>query len=126
MTRSKWKVPYIDPFLFYKLNKLKSSTTVIETKCRSTVILQSFVGLFFKIYTGRFYIKKRITQEMVGYKLGEFSYTRRIGQIHKKRYRVIKKRHFYNIKKMKFKEKKVKLSTVKKNKNKKAWHAKKT
>jgi hypothetical protein len=57
---------------------------------------------------------------MVGYKLGEFSFTRRMGQIHKKRYRVIKKRGFFKSSNMKFAEKKTKVVNVKKKKDKKA------
>ena len=126
MARSKWKAPYIKPSLIYKINRMKSHTSFIFTKARSSVILPHFVGMIFKIYTGNRYIRRNITQEIVGYKLGEFSYSRRHGQIHKRRYRIIKKKHFNKYKNIKFKEKKAKLANVKKKKNKKAWHAKKT
>jgi len=126
MARSKWKAPYIKSSLIYKINGMRSHTTFVYIKERSSVILPHFVGMVFKIYTGREYIRRNVTQEIVGYKLGEFSWTRKHGQIHRKRYRVIKKNHFHKYKNMKFKEKKAKLANVKKKKNKKAWHAKKT
>lgn len=129
MVRSKWKVPYVHPSLVKDIilskKKKRISQLVIYTKSRSTTILQSFVGLEFCVYTGRDYNKFYIDQKMVGYKLGEFSFTRRIGQIHKKRYRVIKKRNFNRPSKMKFAEKKTKVVNVKKKKDKKAWHEKK-
>ena len=124
MVRSKWKVPYVHFSLVKRLAKRKHSRLIIETKARSTVILQSFVGLYFSVYTGRSYVNFYVDQKMVGYKLGEFSFTRRMGQIHKKRYRVIKKRGFFKSSNMKFAEKKTKVVNVKKKKDKKAWHAK--
>jgi len=125
MVRSKWKTPYVHFSLVIKLAKWRRNRLIIQTKSRSSVILQSFVGLQFHVYTGRTYIKFYIDQKMVGYKLGEFSFTRRVGQIHKRRYKVIKKNNFYKFKNMKFAPKKTKEVSVKKKKDKKAWHAKK-
>ena len=83
MTRSSWKVPYID----YKLlNTILSNKEVsIKTNSRQTKILQSFVGLNIFVYTGKVYKKVYISEDMVGKKLGEFAYTRKIGNIHKKK-----------------------------------------
>jgi ribosomal protein S19 len=52
---------------------------------RSSVILKSFIGLIFQIYTGRNYIKLYIDEKMIGHKLGEFSFTRKLGKIHIKK-----------------------------------------
>jgi ribosomal protein S19 len=106
--------------LIKRIAKSKRSRVIIETKARSTVILQSFVGLYFSVYTGKRYYTFLIEQKMVGRKLGEFSFTRRTGQIHKKRYRVIKKRNFNKPSKIKVSEKKTKVVNVKKKKDKKA------
>jgi ribosomal protein S19 len=52
---------------------------------RSSFILPSFIGLVFEVYTGKSYTKVYIEEKMVGHKLGEFSYTRKIGKIHFKK-----------------------------------------
>jgi len=63
-------------------NKTRS---IIKTKSRSSVILQSFVGLVVEVYTGRTYNNVYIEEKMVGHKLGEFSFTRKLGKIHDKK-----------------------------------------
>jgi small subunit ribosomal protein S19 len=52
---------------------------------RSSIILQSFIGLTFEIYTGKSYTKVYIDEKMVGHKLGEFAFTRKLGKIHEKK-----------------------------------------
>jgi small subunit ribosomal protein S19 len=47
--------------------------------------LQSFIGLVIQVYTGRKYINVYINEKMIGHKLGEFAFTRRIGRIHQKK-----------------------------------------
>jgi small subunit ribosomal protein S19 len=47
--------------------------------------LQSFIGLVIEVYTGRSYNKVYIEEKMVGHKLGEFSFTRKMGRIHEKK-----------------------------------------
>jgi small subunit ribosomal protein S19 len=64
--------------------------SIIRTKSRSSVILQSFIGLVFEVYTGRSYSKVYIDEKMVGHKLGEFAYTRKIGKIHEKKMKKLK------------------------------------
>jgi small subunit ribosomal protein S19 len=59
--------------------------SVVRTTSRSSVILQSFVGLIFEVYTGRVYSKVYIDEKMIGHKLGEFSFTRKLGRIHEKK-----------------------------------------
>lgn len=84
MVRSKWK----SPFIHYKiLNDIIKNKTrnVIRTTSRSSIILQSFVGLIFEVYTGRLYSRVYVDEKMVGHKLGEFSYTRKLGKIHEKK-----------------------------------------
>jgi small subunit ribosomal protein S19 len=38
-----------------------------------------------QVYTGRKYINVYINEKMVGHKLGEFAFTRKIGKIHQKK-----------------------------------------
>lgn len=45
----------------------------IKTQARSAVILPNFVGLKFMIHNGKTYNEVTITEDMVGYKLGEFA-----------------------------------------------------
>ncbi len=84
MVRSIWKPNYLDYNLVNAVlnNKNKS---IIKTMSRSSTILQSFVGLTFEVYTGKSYTKIYIDEKMVGHKLGEFSFTRKIGKIHEKK-----------------------------------------
>ncbi len=84
MVRSKWKVPFIDYNLLDIIisNKARS---IIKTKARSSIILQSFIGLVMSVYNGRAYNKIYIDEKMVGHKLGEFSFTRKLGRIHEKK-----------------------------------------
>lgn len=90
MTRSLWKVPFVD---YNLINNIISNKNIhsLKTKSRSTIILQSFVGLTIHVYTGLIYKKVFITQDMVGRKLGEFAFTRKIGYIHKKKDKKVKK-----------------------------------
>jgi small subunit ribosomal protein S19 len=84
MTRAKWKAPYIHYSLLDDIIK-NTTRTVIRTKSRSSTILQSFIGLVIEVYTGRSYNKVYIEEKMVGHKLGEFSFTRKMGRIHEKK-----------------------------------------
>jgi len=43
---------------------------------RSSQILSDFVGFSFQVHDGRTYRPVNVTEDMVGHKFGEFSYTR--------------------------------------------------
>ena len=78
MSRSIWKGPFVDPSLIKKVEKLKNQTnkTPIKTWSRKSTIIPEFVGISFLIYNGKKFIPIKISEEMVGHKLGEFSPTR--------------------------------------------------
>ena len=78
MSRSVWKGPFVDPSLIKKVEKLKTqiNPTPINTWSRKSTIIPAFVGISFLIYNGRKFIPIKISEEMVGHKLGEFSPTR--------------------------------------------------
>jgi len=78
MSRSVWKGPFVDPSLLKKVEKLKSEskTTPIKTWSRKSTIIPEFIGISFLIYNGKKFIPIKISEEMVGHKLGEFSPTR--------------------------------------------------
>jgi small subunit ribosomal protein S19 len=78
MSRSVWKGPFVDPSLIKKVEKLKTQAnpTPIKTWSRKSTIIPEFVGISFLIYNGKKFIPIKISEEMVGHKLGEFSPTR--------------------------------------------------
>ena len=78
MSRSVWKGPFVDPSLLKKVEKLKGQTNAapIKTWSRKCTIIPEFVGHSFLIYNGKKFIPIKISDEMVGHKLGEFSPTR--------------------------------------------------
>ena len=78
MSRSVWKGPFVDPSLLKKVEKLKSQSKSmpIKTWSRKSTIIPEFVGVSFLIYNGKKFIPIKISEEMVGHKLGEFSPTR--------------------------------------------------
>ena len=78
MSRSVWKGPFVDPSLLKKVEKLKGQTakSPIKTWSRKSTIIPEFVGHSFLIYNGKKFIPIKISEEMVGHKLGEFSPTR--------------------------------------------------
>ena len=78
MSRSVWKGPFVDPSLLKKIEKQKnnSNKSPIKTWSRKSTIIPEFVGYSFLIYNGKKFIPIKISEEMVGHKLGEFSPTR--------------------------------------------------
>ena len=78
MPRSIWKAPFVDPSLIKKVEKLKDQTnkSPIKTWSRKSTIIPEFVGCSFLIHNGKKFIPIKISEEMVGHKLGEFSPTR--------------------------------------------------
>ena len=77
MSRSLKKGPFVDPKLMKKVLNIKSgSGTVINTWSRASEIAPEFVGQVFGVHNGRTHVEVRVTEEMVGHRLGEFSPTR--------------------------------------------------
>ena len=78
MSRAVWKGPFVDPSLIKKVEKLKTQAnpSPIKTWSRKSTIIPEFVGISFLIYNGKKFIPIKISEEMVGHKLGEFSPTR--------------------------------------------------
>jgi small subunit ribosomal protein S19 len=78
MARSVWKGPFVDGYLFKKVDAARASTrnTVIQIWSRRSTILPQFVGLTFGVYNGKKHIPVLVTEEMIGHKFGEFAPTR--------------------------------------------------
>jgi len=76
MSRSKWKGPFIQTDLLKKISTIKKKKE-IEIFCRNCTITPQFIGLNFKIHTGKTFTKIKVSESMVGHKFGEFSSTRK-------------------------------------------------
>jgi small subunit ribosomal protein S19 len=81
--RSNWKGPFVSPKLLAKFTKAaqssRGSAAVISTWSRSSTILPNFVNFTFMVHNGKKMIPVRVTDDMVGKKLGEFAPTRTFG-----------------------------------------------
>ncbi len=75
MSRSLKKGPYVDERLLNKMKDAKSKDTVIKTWSRSCTIVPEMVGYTFGVYDGKEHVPVKVTEEMVGHKLGEFAHT---------------------------------------------------
>lgn len=78
MARSLYKGPYYNNSLIKKVKQLTKKKKVIRTWARNSVILPEFLGYKFEIYNGNRFILLTITENMIGYKFGEFALTRKI------------------------------------------------
>lgn len=78
MSRSLSKGPYVDPNVIKKIvGKTPEDTGVIKTWSRRSEISPEMVGFTFGVHNGKDFISVRISEEMVGHRLGEFSPTRK-------------------------------------------------
>lgn len=62
---------------FPNLQESLKNNTPVYTRARSCTILPNFVGIKFMVHNGKDYIPVQITEEMIGFKLGEFAATRK-------------------------------------------------
>lgn len=78
MSRSLKKGPYVDEKLLKKIQgKRAEDAPMIKTWSRSSQISPEMVGFLFGVHNGRAHLEVRITEEMVGHRLGEFSPSRK-------------------------------------------------
>ena len=78
MSRSLKKGPFVDEHLYKKVEELNESNSkkIIKTWSRRSTVIPEMIGHTIAIYNGRKHIPIYINENMVGHKLGEFSYTR--------------------------------------------------
>nr|BBC77473.1 ribosomal protein S19 [Nitzschia sp. PL3-2] len=78
MNRSLKKGPFVAYHLLKKIKRIKKNNNkkIIKTWSRSSTIIPSMVGFTIAIYNGKRHIPIFISDQMVGYKLGEFVFTR--------------------------------------------------
>ncbi len=77
MSRSLKKGPYVEPALLKKVMKMieMQEKKIIKTWARRSDIPPEFVGFTFAVHNGKDFVPVYITEQMVGHKLGEFSWT---------------------------------------------------
>ncbi|MGD2087023.1 MAG: 30S ribosomal protein S19 [Candidatus Aminicenantes bacterium] len=78
MGRSIKKGVYIEPKLLKKVVEAKraSKREVIKTWSRRSTVVPEMVGMTLAVHNGKKFIPVFITENMVGYKLGDFALTR--------------------------------------------------
>lgn len=78
MSRSVKKGPFVQESLMKKINEMneKNEKKVIKTWSRSSTIFPQMVGHTIAVHDGRKHVPVYITEDLVGYKLGEFAPTR--------------------------------------------------
>ncbi len=78
MSRSLKKGPYIDKKLLKKIAKLGGDTKQpIKTWARDSEISPEMVGYTFLVHNGKDFIEVKVTEDMIGHRLGEFAPTRK-------------------------------------------------
>ncbi len=78
MARSVKKGPFVDDHLMKKVVAAKAAgnTKPIKTWSRRSTILPDMIGLTFNVHNGRQFVPVYVTENHIGYKLGEFAPTR--------------------------------------------------
>jgi small subunit ribosomal protein S19 len=78
MARSTKKGPFIDGFLANRIEAMNSRNEkkVLRTWSRRSTIIPEMVGHTIAVHNGKKFIPVYVTENMVGHKLGEFSFTR--------------------------------------------------
>jgi small subunit ribosomal protein S19 len=78
MARSVKKGPFVDDHLIKKVLKAKeeNSKKPIKTWSRRSTIVPEMIGLTLNVHNGRQFVPVYITENHIGYKLGEFAPTR--------------------------------------------------
>jgi small subunit ribosomal protein S19 len=77
MSRSSKKGPYLDPKLMKKIANQKPEAGPIKTWARACSISPEMVGYIFSVHNGKIFVDVRVSEDMIGHKLGEFSPTKK-------------------------------------------------
>jgi ribosomal protein S19 len=80
MSRSSWKGPFINENSLYNFSKKE-----LNQCSRNSIVSPNVIGLYFLIHNGKNLFKIKIIDEMVGYKFGEFTPTRKKFSFKKKK-----------------------------------------
>lgn len=82
MSRAKWKSPFVNNKFLQECNANKKE---IYTQARESAIIPRLIGLTINVHNGKGFSKLKITESMIGHKLGEFSPTRKRFSFKKKK-----------------------------------------
>jgi ribosomal protein S19 len=85
------KIPFVDYNLYIEVmmqptaqnndgNSIESDNFVIQTTSRSSTITSGFVGKVLAVHSGNKSKQVLITSDMIGHKLGSFSFTKKLGK----------------------------------------------
>lgn len=79
MSRSLWKGPFVHGLVLKHVKRIKKEKNykTIRVYSRDSVIFPSFVGLHFEIYNGLKFVLLEVKENMIGFKFGEFVFTRK-------------------------------------------------
>ena len=78
MGRSSKKGPYVDQKLLKKIGAGKPEAVgPVKTWARSSEIAPEMIGYTFAVHNGKEFIEVKVSEEMVGHRLGEFAPTRK-------------------------------------------------
>jgi small subunit ribosomal protein S19 len=89
MSRSKWKGFFIEKN--YLNSKLIQTKSKIKIWSRSSTVSELLIGTTVNVYNGQKFKPVKITRDKVGFKFGEFSFTRKMYRRIKKK-KIIKKK----------------------------------
>jgi len=78
VSRSLKKGPFVDTSLLEKIEVMNrgADKKVIKTWSRRSTVIPEMVGHTLAVHNGKKFIPVYVTENMVGHKLGEFSFTR--------------------------------------------------
>ena len=78
MARSLKKGPFVDAHLLKKTVEAKEtkSNKPIKTWSRRSTIIPDMIGITFNVHNGRNFVPVYVTENHIGYKMGEFAPTR--------------------------------------------------
>jgi small subunit ribosomal protein S19 len=82
--RSVWKGPFIESAFVSSIKESKNIKKILNTTSRTSMILPFLIGKTVRVHNGKSFVPVKITEEMVGFKLGEFVATR-VRHIYKKK-----------------------------------------
>ncbi len=79
MARSLKKGPFVDQHLMKKVEAMNASgqKRAIKTWSRRSTITPDMIGHTFTVHNGKTFVPVFVTENMIDYKLGEFSPTRK-------------------------------------------------
>jgi len=75
--RSKWKGVLMKKINYKSLKNKKNEFLPIKIYSRSTIVTPFLIGKNIEIFNGIKFIPVKISEDMIGHKLGEFSFTRK-------------------------------------------------